>query len=293
MQLFSILIDVVGPVFLVAFVGYVWSRRGAPFDPRFIALMVTSVATPSMVVDSLSTSGLQTGALGAIALASLLCHALSLGAGWLFVRAVGQPTTVFVPALTFPNTGNMGLPLGMFAFGQSGLALSIGYYAVASLLQFTVGQSIAAKQIDPRALLRMPLIWAIAFGLFLALTGLQLPNVASRGLHILGGLMVPLMLLSLGHSLARLRFSSLGRGLMFSTARLFGGFAIGWLVATLLGLDGLARGVVVVQSSMPSAVYNYMFAERFGNQPEEVAGVVVVSTLMAIPLLPIFMWTVM
>ena len=293
MQLFSILIDVVGPVFLVAFVGYVWSRRGAPFDPRFIALMVTSVATPSMVVDSLSTSGLQTGALGAIALASLLCHALSLGAGWLFVRAVGQPTTVFLPALTFPNTGNMGLPLGMFAFGQPGLALSIGYYAVASLLQFTVGQSIAAKQIDPRALLRMPLIWAIAFGLFLALTGLQLPNVASRGLHILGGLMVPLMLLSLGHSLARLRFSSLGRGLMFSTARLFGGFAIGWLVATMLGLDGLARGVVVVQSSMPSAVYNYMFAERFGNQPEEVAGVVVVSTLMAIPLLPIFMWTVM
>ena len=80
---------------------------------------------------------------------------------------------------------------------------------------------------------------------------------------------------------------------MFSTARLFGGFAIGWLVATMLGLDGLARGVVVVQSSMPSAVYNYMFAERFGNQPEEVAGVVVVSTLMAIPLLPIFMWTVM
>ena len=293
MQLFSILIDVVGPVFLVAFVGYVWSRRGAPFDPRFIALMVTSVATPSMVIDSLSTSGLQTGALGAIALASLLCHALSLGAGWLFVRAVGQTTTVFLPALTFPNTGNMGLPLGMFAFGQPGLALSIGYYAVASLLQFTVGQSIAAKQIDPRALLRMPLIWAIAFGLFLALTGLQLPNVASRGLHILGGLMVPLMLLSLGHSLARLRFSSLGRGLMFSTARLFGGFAIGWLVATMLGLDGLARGVVVVQSSMPSAVYNYMFAERFGNQPEEVAGVVVVSTLMAIPLLPIFMWTVM
>ena len=293
MQLFSILIDVVGPVFLVAFVGYVWSRRGAPFDPRFIALMVTSVATPSMVIDSLSTSGLQTGALGAIALASLLCHALSLGAGWLFVRAVGQPTTVFLPALTFPNTGNMGLPLGMFAFGQPGLALSIGYYAVASLLQFTVGQSIAAKQIDPRALLRMPLIWAIAFGLFLALTGLQLPNVASRGLHILGGLMVPLMLLSLGHSLARLRFSSLGRGLMFSTARLFGGFAIGWLVATMLGLDGLARGVVVVQSSMPSAVYNYMFAERFGNQPEEVAGVVVVSTLMAIPLLPVFMSTVM
>ncbi len=293
MQLLSILIDVVGPVFLVAFVGYLWARRGAPFDPMFVALLVTGVGTPSFVIESLSNGGPKLASLGVIALASLLCHGISLGCAYAFTRAMGESTTVYVPSLTFPNTGNMGLPLGLFAFGEAGLALSVGYYAMASLLQFTVGQAIAAKEVNPGALLRMPLIWAILVGVLLTVTGTHLPAVASRALHILGGLMVPLMLLSLGYSLARLNISSLKRGMIFSLARLFGGFAIGWLVSWGLGLDGLARGVVVAQSSMPSAVYNYMFAERFGNRPEEVAGIVVLSTLLSIVLLPLFLASVM
>lgn len=293
MQLISILFDVVAPVFLVAIVGYAWARRGAPFDPKFVALLVTTVGTPAFAIDSLAAGSTSLATLGVIALASLLCHGLSLVGGYAFTRAMGQPVAVFTPSLTFPNTGNMGLPLGLFAFGEAGLSLTVGYYAVASLLQFTVGQSIAARHVDPRELLRMPLIWAILVGVLLAATGTHLPNIAARALHILGGLMVPLMLLSLGYSLARLSYASLGRGVVFSLARLFGGFAIGWLVAWGLGLDGLARGVVVAQSSMPAAVYNYMFAERYGNRPEEVAGVVVISTLMSIVLLPLFLSTVM
>ena len=109
----------------------------------------------------------------------------------------------------------------------------------------------------------------------------------------MGGLTVPLMLLSLGYSLAKLKIQSLGRGVAFSLVRLVGGFCIGWTVATLLGLDGLARGVVVTQSSMPSAVYNYLFAARFGNKAEEVAGLVVLSTLLSLVLLPWFLATVM
>jgi predicted permease len=293
MQLLSILLDVVGPVFLVALVGYVWTARGAPFDPKFVSLIVTGVGTPCLVVDSLANSGLKVSALAAMGLASVISHAASLAGGYAVARVMRQPPVVYTPALAFPNTGNMGLPLGMFAFGDRGLALAIGYYAVASLLQFTIGQSIAARTFDPRALARMPLIWAVAAGLALALTGASLPSIAARALHILGGLMVPLMLLSLGHSLARLRLASLKRGLIFSCVRLFGGFAIGWAVSTALGLEGLERGVVVVQSSMPSAVYNYMFAERFNNQPEEVAGIVVLSTLLSVAILPFFLATVM
>ena len=293
MQLVSILLDVVGPVFLVAAVGYLWTLRGAPFDTKFVSLIVTGVGTPCLVVDSLSTSGLTASALGSMALASLLCHAMSLVGGYGFARAMGQPPAVYAPALAFPNTGNMGLPLGLFAFGAPGLALAIGFYAVASLAQFTVGQSIAARTFDLRALVRMPLLWAVLAGLILAVTGLQLPSVAARAVRMLGGLMVPLMLLSLGHSLARLKLASFKRGLIFSLARLFGGFAIGWAVSAMLGLGGLERGVVVIQSSMPSAVYNYMFAERFNNQPEEVAGIVVLSTLLSIVILPFFFSTVM
>ena len=293
MQILVILLDVVMPVFLVAAVGYGWARRDKPFDPTFVSLLVTVVGTPCLVVDSLSGAGLQLGALGQIALASALCHALAMGLGYGVVRAMGQSVPTYLPSLTFSNTGNMGLPLTLFAFGPAGFALSIAYFTIASLANFTVGQAIAAKGISFGELLRMPLIWAIALAITLALTGLALPAFVARAVHIMGGLTVPLMLLSLGYSLAKLKIQSLGRGVVFSLVRLVGGFCIGWTVATLLGLDGLARGVVVTQSSMPSAVYNYMFAARFGNKAEEVAGMVVLSTLLSLVLLPWFLATVM
>ena len=293
MQIFSILIEVVVPVFLVAAVGYVWARRDKPFDPGFVALVVTLVGTPCLVIDSLTTSGLQPSALGAIALAATLCHGIALALGWVVVRALRQPANVYLPALVFSNTGNMGLPLTLFAFGQTGLAFSIAYFTIASLANFTVGQAIAARGIAVGDLLRMPLIWAILLAMILAATGWTLPATVTRAVHILSGLTVPLMLLSLGYSLAKLKISSLTRGMIFSLVRIVGGFAIGWGVATLLGLDGLARGVVVTQSSMPSAVYNYMFASRYGNGPEEVAGLVVLSTLLSLVFLPWFLSTVM
>ena len=293
MQILAILLDVVMPVFLVAAIGYAWARKDKPFDPTFVSLLVTVVGTPCLVVDSLSGAGLQLGALGQIALASALCHALALGLGYGVVRAMGQSVPTYLPSLTFSNTGNMGLPLTLFAFGPAGFALSIAYFTIASLANFTLGQAIAAKGISFGELLRMPLIWAIALAITLALTGVALPSFVARAVHIMGGLTVPLMLLSLGYSLAKLKIQSLGRGVVFSLVRLVGGFCIGWTVATLLGLDGLARGVVVTQSSMPSAVYNYMFAARFGNKAEEVAGMVVLSTLLSLVLLPWFLATVM
>ena len=293
MQIFSILIDVVAPVFLVAAIGYAWARMDKPFDPTFVSLVVTMVGTPCLVIDSLTTSGLQASALGRMALAGALCHGLALALGFVVVRTMRAPSPIYLPALTFANTGNMGLPLTLFAFGPTGLALSIAYFTIASLANFTVGQAIAAKGIAVRDLLKMPLIWAILVAMILAATGATLPAAVARALHITGGLTVPLMLLSLGYSLAKLRITSLGRGVVFSLIRLIGGFGIGWLVATLLGLDGVARGVVVAQSSMPSAVYNYMFAARYNNGPEEVAGLVVLSTLLSLLLLPAFLWTVM
>jgi hypothetical protein len=293
MQILGILFDVVMPVFLVAAMGYGWARAKKPFDPTFVSLMVTVVGTPCLVIDSLSGAGLQLGALGQIALASALCHGLAMGLGYGLVKAMGQSVPTYLPSLTFSNTGNMGLPLTLFAFGPAGFALSIAYFTIASLANFTLGQAIAARGITFRELLRMPLVWAIALAIGLALTGLTLPAAVARALHITGGLTVPLMLLSLGYSLAQLKIQSLGRGIIFSLARLVGGFCIGWLVATLLGLEGIARGVVVIQSSMPSAVYNYMFAARYGNREDEVAGLVVLSTLMSLVLLPWFLATVM
>jgi predicted permease len=291
--LVGILIDVVGPVLIVAAIGYVWALRGPKFESGFVTVLVNNIATPALILDSLLNAKLHPSALGTMALGASLSMGLMLLLGWVFVRVQGLSVSTFLPTLVWSNGGNMGLPLMLFAFGEQGLALAIGWFAFSAITNYTLGQAIAAGGMSFRQLTRLPIVWALAVVLLVMFSGLRPPEMFMRTSHLLAGISVPLMLMSLGYSLANLHVGALPRSLLFSCARLFGGFAIGWGVATLLGLDGVQRGVLVIQSAMPSAVLNYLFASRYGNQASDVAGIVVLSTLMSIFLLPIFLTTVM
>ncbi len=293
MGLVGILIDVVGPVLIVAAIGYVWALRGPKFESGFVTVLVNNIATPALILDSLLNAKLNPAALGTMALGASISMGSMMLLGWLFVRAQGLPVSTFLPTLVWSNGGNMGLPLMLFAFGEHGLALAIGWFSFSAITNYTVGQAIAAGGMSLRELVRLPIVWALAFVLFVMFTGLRPPEMIMRTSHLLAGISVPLMLMSLGYSLAHLHVGALPRSLLFSCARLFGGFAVGWGVALLLGLEGVERGVLVTQSAMPSAVLNYLFATRYGNQGADVAGIVVLSTLMSIFLLPVFLTTVM
>jgi predicted permease len=288
----GILLNVVGPVFLVALAGYVWAWSGRPFDAAFIVNLTLLIGAPFFIIDTLSQAQLSAATLATIATAALACHLLPMAIGWALLRLARQPADVFLPSLVFANTGNMGVPLCLFAFGEEGLALGVAYFAIGTLFNFTVGEWLAAGRLSWSDVLRAPLVWSTVIAMVLSVTGWQLPSVLARAIHLLGDLAVPLMLLSLGVSLSRLYVTSFRRSLLLACGRLFIGFGVGWLVATALGLDGVARGVVVIQSAMPVAVINYMFALRYERHPEEVAGIVVMSTLMSVGLLPLFLLTV-
>lgn len=293
MQILQILFDVVAPVFLVAFVGYLWARSGQKLDAAFVAVMVNTVATPCLILDTLVRTGVKASALSLMAGAAAAVMSITLLLGWLLLKAMNESVRTYLPAMTWSNAGNMGLPLSLFAFGEQGLSLAIAFFTISSLSNYTVGQGIAAGGISFREIIRMPIVYAIGLALVLIATGLQMPLFAGRAVQLLGGIAVPLMLLSLGYSLASLKITSLRTAVLLSFARLLGGFAIGWAVAWLFGLEGVARGVVVIQSAMPAAVLNHLFAARYGNNPQEVAGLVVISTTLAMFLLPVFLWTVM
>ena len=293
MGLVGILIDVVGPVFVIAAIGYVWARKSKSFDAAFVTVLVNILGTPALVLDSLINSNLDLAVLGRMAAGAGVSMSIAMGLGWLFVRAQGLSVATYLPVLVWSNGGNMGLPLTLFAFGQQGMALALAWFALSSVTNYTIGQAIAAGGMSVRDMLKMPIMWALAIALFSMATGLRPPGIFLKSTHLLAGISVPLMLLSLGHSLAKLQVGALPRSTLFACARLFGGFAIGWGVATAFGFEGMERGVLVTQSAMPSAVLNYLFASRYGNEAESVAGVVVISTLLSVALLPIFMSTVM
>lgn len=291
--LFADLFAVVAPVFFLALLGYAWTKRKQPFDVNIVTALVTTIGVPALIIDVLLKADLTADALTKMAGASLAAHAAFLAIGWGVVRLMGKRVSTYLPSLVFANNGNMGLPLCLFAFGEEGLALAIAFFVVGAVLMFTVGAGLASGQANPRMLLKTPLLWAVALALGLMAFDITLPRWAANTVHLAGGFTIPLMLITLGVSLARLRVSALGTSLVFATLRLGMGFAVGWGVGLAMGLEGTALGVVVIECSLPVAVFNYLWAVRYDNHPEEVAGMVLLSTALAFAALPFMLSTVM
>jgi len=284
-QIFAI----IAPVFLIAALGYVWARLKMPFDTNVISTLVLNIGAPCLLLSQLLTHRLDLAVMGEIVAAGAIILTLTAALGLVVLKVMGISPRTYLPAMIFPNTGNMGLPLCLFAFGDVGLALAVAYFAVTSLLQFSVGVAIASGRFHIKSLLQTNVLWAMLIAVVLLAFDVTLPAWVMNTLSTAGSFAIPLMLMSLGISLATLSVHGLGRALLFSVFRLGSGFLGALAVTAVLGIEGPARGAVLIQSAMPTAVFNYMFAVRYGNAPGDVAGVVLISTVLSFLTLPLLL----
>lgn len=291
--MFIEILNIIIPVFLCALVGFVWAKKQFRFDSGFVTLLVTNIGFPCLIFNTLIEVELTGLALRDMGLASLVTLAAFFAIAWPVLRMGGLDTRAFLPAMAFANTGNIGLPLCLLAFGDEGLALGIAYFAVNAVFVFTLGPAIAAGESNLREILKVPLVWAVLAALAIMAIDITVPAWLLRSVGLLGDIAIPLMLITLGVSLAELKISGLTRGLLLSALRLGMGFAVGWVTAMAFGFEGVARGVLIIECAMPAAVFNYLYAARYDNRPTEVAGVVFISTLMSFITLPALLWFVL
>jgi len=280
------LLGVVAPVFIVALVGLAWARSGAHFDEVSISRLVLNVGVPCLVFRSLTGLEVPPGELGRMAgLAAAVMGVFAIG-GFLALQALKLPAHTFLGPLVFANSGNIGLPICLFAFGDRGLALAMAYFAVSSTCHVVLGGPLFAGSFSLRPFFRSPLTWAVIITVGVVLSGATVPRWISRTTTLLGDIAIPLMLLTLGASLSKMHPESLTRSLILSFIRLGLGVSAGLFLTTLLGVTGLTRKVLILQASMPAGVLNYLFAHRYGRSPEQVASLVLVSTLISVVSIP-------
>ncbi|ASK34197.1 AEC family transporter [Alloalcanivorax mobilis] len=284
---------VMAPVLACAGVGYFWGRTGRPFDMRMVSALVTTVATPCLIVATLGKTGLSLAALSQVAglfvAIMLLTGLLALAA----IRLAGLSPRVFLPSLLFPNTGNMGLSLCLLAFGDHGLALALAWMMLTSVVQFSFGLAVVSGEgLSPR-LLAHPILISVVIAVLMVVFQIRLPAWLFNSVDLIGQLTIPMMLVTLGVSLSTLRVRHLGPGAGFALLRLLLGFAIAWSVCALAGIDGLLRGVIVIQSSMPVAVFNYLLAQTYRQGADQVAAMVVISTVLSFLTLPLLLMVTM
>ncbi|WP_290978513.1 AEC family transporter [Ferrovibrio sp.] len=280
---------VIAPIFVLAGLGFIWAKRRLPFPTDSIGLLATNIGTPCLVIATLIKADISRDDLGLMALATLLALSsfLLLGAAALYLLKL--PMRSFLPSLGFPNTGNAGLSLCLFAFGAPGLALGLVFFAITSFGNFAVGQSIYAGRGNWREVARSPVVYAVPLAALGNIFQVELPLFLMRSLETAGSIAIPLMMLTLGVSLANLRVTELRVALLLTALRLGFGLAVGVALAWAFGLTGVARGVLIIQCAMPVAVMNAIFAARYNRDPAAVAGLVVVSTLISFATLPLLL----
>ncbi len=285
LELFSI----IAPVFVCSALGFAWTRAGRAYDTQLMTTIIATLGAPCLVFSRLVSLEVDPTLMLQMAGAAAVAMATFALVGFAVLRALGLPPHTFLGPMIYPNAGNMGMAVCLFAFGSEGLALAVCFFTVSAVAQFTVGLWSWAGRGSLGTLLRQPMAYAALVAIALIASGTSTPLWVLRTTELLGGLTIPLMLLTLGASLASLRVRNATRTAALSTLRLGMGFGVGLALSQLLGWEGTTRGVLIVQCSMPVAVFNYLFAEMYDRSPADVASLVLVSTLISYATLPILL----
>ncbi|AZM97203.1 AEC family transporter [Vreelandella venusta] len=274
------------PVFLIAGCGAVYGRYRNP-DIRSLNTLNMELFVPLLVFAVLADRQAPLADYAWLATAAV---AVVLGSGvvlWPIAKWLSLDTKVFLPPMMFNNSGNMGVPLLVLAFGPEALPAAVVVFIVEMLLHFSVG----LYMLDPRTslwrLLRMPIVAASLAGLVINVGDVPLPSWLLEAMHMLGGICIPLMLFALGVRLLEIDFNDWRTGLLGALLCPLSGLVIALPLMWLLPLNPLQTAVLLVFAALPPAVLNYLVAEQYKLAPQKVASLVLIGNLGSLIVMPL------
>jgi malate permease and related proteins len=295
-SLASILINIILPIVLVVGAGFLVART-VHVQARDASRLMMYVFTPALIFSSTYRTQIS-GEYISIALFALIMTALMGAVAWIFIRGLRYDrltASAFALGVLFVNSGNYGLPVLLFAYGQDGLARGVIYFTVGSILMQTLAIFIAARgraaaREAMLSIFKLPLVYAVALGLILNRVGLVVPAPMMQAVDLTGNAAVPVMLVILGIELAGATLGNDRSIIGIATvAKLIVAPLLAFPLAMLMGLPSLARNVCIVEASMPAAVLSSIIAVEFDVRPKLVTGIVFASTVLSIVTLTVLL----
>ena len=286
MDLLHRIAQVIVPVFFIVAVGFFYARRVRP-DLGGFNRVVLDVLTPLLVYTALAGKEFHLQEHRTLLLAGAVLIVACGAAAWVLARATRTDPRSLVPVVMFSNSGNMGLPLALLAFGPSQFGAAVALFSLSNLFHFSVGARITSADARTRDLLLSPLMISAALGFASAASGVRPPDMLMTGMRLLGEAMLPLMLFSLGVRLTALEPQDIPRGLLGAFARPLVGLAIAVPLAWVLDLSDAARAQLILFSALPPAVMQFLLAERYRQEPERVAAMILLGNALAVVFVPV------
>ena len=292
MEIYLKLFEVLFPVFFVVGIGYYLGKKNPKIDTTFITNFGANIGSPAIVFYSVTTTGLTFSVFTNYFIYYLLAIIGFSIIGVIFLFFFKKDVIMELPPYILPNTGNMGLPICLFAYGANGLGVAGAISSLIILFHFTLGVFLASKKFNLEVITKSPAFYSVIISIIFLYFEIPVPNFVVNTTMLLTYATIFLILMSLGIALTRLKVFSFYTSLIGSIARVIIGPIIGYLIILYFNLSGYAAGVLLIQCSMPSAVLNYLVGSMYSPKKvvDNIASMIVVSTLLSFITIPIIVF---
>jgi len=288
MEIYIKIFEVIFPVFFVIGVGYYLGKKNPKFDTNFITTFAGNIGTPAMIFYTVTTTGITLNIFIHYFVYALLMIGGFTLIGLILLFLLRKDLSMELPPLILPNTGNMGIPICLFAYGTEGLGIASAVASVIILFHFTLGIFLAKKKFSLDVVVKSPPVYAIIISVIFLFFQIQTPLFLENTTFLLTYATIFLVLMSLGIALTKLKFS-LKDSILLSLCRVILGPIIAFIIIYYFNLSGFAAGVLLIQSAMPSAILNYLVGSMYSPKKivDSIASTIVVSTIISFFTIPI------
>ena len=291
-MLIDLLFTKLMPIVILIAIGFYWKKKELPFDKDMISSLLMNLGTPALLIASINNKDLTVDNMLTILIYGtsliIVCTVLTT----VYLKIEGKEVRPFLQSFIFPNTGGLGIPIVYVLLGETAFVYAITFSTLINIYHFTIGLWLANNSLNIKKALQTPVLYALVAALLFKGTNTEVPSVIEDVCKMLGGIVIPLMLIAFGSSLVGIKIGENLKAIRMGIARVIIGFLVVYMAYILGDFEHIIIATLLIQYSMPIATTSYLFAYKFNGPDKEVAVMTASSTVTILFLLPVIIYLV-
>lgn len=280
------------PIVILIIIGYYWKKKELPFDKDMISSLIMNLGTPALLIASINNKDLTSENIITILIYGTIIIAICTILTIAYLKLENKPIRPFLQSFIFPNTGGLGIPIVYVLLGQTAFVYAITFSVLINIYHFTIGLWLSNSSLNLKKALQTPVLYALVVALVFKGTNTELPFIIEDVCKMLGGIVIPLLLIAFGSSLVGIKIGQNIKAVRMGIVRVVLGFLVVYTIFYFGNFEAVLIYTLLIQYSMPIATTSYLFALRFNGPFEEIAVMTASSTIAILFLLPLIIYVI-
>ncbi|WP_323596846.1 AEC family transporter [Aliarcobacter butzleri] len=280
------------PIVILIIIGYYWKKKELPFDKDMISSLIMNLGTPALLIASINNKDLTSENIITILIYGTIIIAICTILTIAYLKFENKPIRPFLQSFIFPNTGGLGIPIVYVLLGQTAFVYAITFSVLINIYHFTIGLWLSNSSLNLKKALQTSVLYALVLAIAFKGTNTQVPFIIEDVCKMLGGIVIPLLLIAFGSSLVGIKIGQNIKAVRMGVVRVILGFLVVYTIFYFGNFEPVLIYTLLIQYSMPIATTSYLFALRFNGPSDEIAVMTASSTIAILFLLPVIIYVI-